>query len=261
MMPLSPRRIRFLARALLALVLLFAITLIAAMKLSEVRLADLLQLLAQVLETYRVAGYGIYLLTFFIAAMVGIIPLSLVAMVGGALYGAINGFLLSAAATLASSIAAFLLSRYAFRAAIHRWLSHHMVLARIDEEIARRGWRFVLLLRLSPVVPFSLGSYAFGLTTISLHSFLLGTLGALPALFAFVYSGALSGMAVATLLGTQARPGPFEMALFGIGLLVTFVTIVYFAQIARKAIRGDLLRPPATPDAVAADRHGSEPRP
>lgn len=260
-MSLPPRRIHFLTRALFALVVCLAIAFLISVKLGEHRLPDLLRLLAQALETYRVAGYGIYLLTFFIAAMVGIIPLSLIAVVGGALYGAFYGFILSAAATLTSSIAAFLLSRYAFRALIHRWLSHHMVLARIDEEIARRGWHFVLLLRLSPVVPFGLGSYAFGLTTVTLRSFLLGTLGALPALFAFVYTGALSGMAVATLLGRQAKPGPLEMALFGIGLLVTFVTIVYFAQIARKAIRGDLLQTRATADAVPASGSISETRP
>lgn len=252
-MPLSLRRIGFLSRVLLSLVLLLAIVLIAVMNLGEVRLADLLRLLAQASDTHRVTGYGIYVATFFIAAMVGIIPLSLIAMVGGALYGAVNGFLLSAMAALASSIAAFLLSRYAFRTAIHRWLSHHLVLARIDEEISRRGWRFVLLLRLTPVVPFSLGSYAFGLTTIRLPSFLMGTLGALPALFAFVYSGTLSGMAVATLMGTHAMPGSLEVTLFGIGLVVTIVTIVYFIQIARKAIRVDLLQPQSMKDGVGAD--------
>ena len=240
-MPLSAHRLRHLTRILLGLLALLAAAFLATLRLGDYHLADLLRLLAAVLETYRTAGYGIYLLTFFVAAMLGIVPLSLIAVLGGALYGVVSGFVLASAATLASSVAAFLLARHAFRAPIHRWLSHHLVLSRIDEEIARRGWRFVLLLRLSPVVPFSLGSYAFGLTTVRLRAFLIGTLGALPALFAFVYTGALSGLALA-ILGGKAVPGPLEMGLFGLGLLFTLVTLVYFAGIARKAVRGDLLR-------------------
>jgi uncharacterized membrane protein YdjX (TVP38/TMEM64 family) len=165
-------------------------------------------------------------------------------MLGGALYGTMTGFLLSAAAAMASALAAFLLSRYAFRSAINRWLSRHLVLSRIDEEIAARDWRFVLLLRLSPVIPFSLGSYALGLTTLRLGAFLLGTLGALPALFAFVYTGALSGLAVTTLAGAKAAPRPLEVTVLAAGLVFTVVTIVYFAGIARKAMREDLLRSP-----------------
>jgi uncharacterized membrane protein YdjX (TVP38/TMEM64 family) len=243
LMRLPVRRRRLLTRVIAGIVLVVVVVSLVVVKVSGLRLPDLLRLLAEVIENYRVAGQGIYLFAFFAAAMAGIVPLSLIAVMGGALFGALQGFLLSASATVISAVAAFLLSRYAFRAPIHRWLSQHMVLSRIDEEIARRGWRFVLLLRLSPVVPFSLGSYAFGLTKVGFRAYLLGTLGALPALFAFVYTGAVSGMAVATMLGTKAGPGALETVLFGCGLVFTVVMIVYFAQIARKAIRSDLLRP------------------
>lgn len=243
-MPLSARRIRRLSRALLGLLSLLVVASLTTAELGDYRFADLLRLLAESLETYRAAGHGIYLLAFFVAAMMGIVPLSLIAVLGGALFGVVTAFLLSTVALLTSSVAAFLLARYAFREPVRRWLSRHLALARIDEEIARRGWHFVLLLRLSPVVPFSLGSYAFGLTRVGPRDFFIGTLGALPALFACTYTGALSGLALAV-LGGRAAPGLPELLFLGIGLLCTLVAMVYIIDMARKAVRADLLKPAA----------------
>ncbi|MDD4914308.1 MAG: VTT domain-containing protein [Methylococcales bacterium] len=242
---MSARRIRYLALGVLVVLALLALAFLVSIKLGEYTLTDLLLLLSRLLESYRLAGYGIFMLTFFIVSMLAVIPLSPIAMLGGALYGVPMGFLLSSVATLLSSVAAFVLSRHALRAPIHRWLSHHLVLARIDDEIARRGWHFVLILRLSPLVPFGLGSYALGLTTVRLRAFLFGTLGALPALFALVYAGSLSGMAISFMLGAKAMPRPIELALFVAGLIFTVVMLMYFTHIARKAIRMDHLKAPA----------------
>lgn len=51
----------------------------------------------------------------------------------------------------------------------------------VDEAVARDGWKIVLLTRLSPVFPFILLKYAFGLTRVSLkHYFFASWLGIIP---------------------------------------------------------------------------------
>jgi uncharacterized membrane protein YdjX (TVP38/TMEM64 family) len=60
--------------------------------------------------------------------------------------------------------------------------------------LAQDGWRLVCVLRVSPVMPFAMTSYALGLTGISQRAYLLGTLAALPALLGYVTVGALAGM-------------------------------------------------------------------
>lgn len=249
---MSARRLRFIALAIMLLLALLAGGLLFAFKLGGYHISDLLLQVSRLLESYPLAGYGIFFLIFFVVSMLAVIPLSPIAMLGGALYGLSVGFMLSAAATLLSSAVAFLLSRHAFRAPIHRWLSHHLILSRIDHEISRRGWHFVLILRLSPLVPFGLGSYALGLTTVRIRDFLIGTLGALPALFALIYAGSLSGMALSIMFGAKAMPKPVEIGLFSGGLVFTFLMLAYFTHIARKAIRMDMQQLRADP-AVAVD--------
>ena len=47
----------------------------------------------------------------------------------------------------------------------------------IERAVSARGRRIVLLLRLSPVVPFNFLNYALGLTTISVWDFVFASLG------------------------------------------------------------------------------------
>ena len=64
--------------------------------------------------------------------------------------------------------------------------------AAIDRAVGREGLKIVLLTRLSPVFPFNLLNYAFGLTTVSLRDYVLGSLvGMLPGTVMYVYLGSL----------------------------------------------------------------------
>ena len=62
--------------------------------------------------------------------------------------------------------AAYLLGRYAFRTAVEKTTAKTPKFAAIDKAIGKNGWKIVALLRLSPVVPFNLSNYFFGLTAI-----------------------------------------------------------------------------------------------
>src|SRR5207249_1644516 len=77
--------------------------------------------------------------------------------------------------------AAFLVGRYVARDAIARKIQKHQKFAAIDRAVADEGWKIVLLTRLSPVFPFVLLNYAFGLTRVKLSHYVLASwLGMIP---------------------------------------------------------------------------------
>jgi uncharacterized membrane protein YdjX (TVP38/TMEM64 family) len=193
--------------------------------------------LTERLNSYGVTGQAIFLGVFFLASLTGIIPLSLLAIASGALYGLLEGFLVSAIGVNIGALIAFLLSRYAYRSNIDDWESRHLSIQHLDKEIALRGWIFVLLLRLSPVAPYSLASYAFGLTRISMGAYMLGSIGATPALLAYVYTGSLSGLALLTLAGNNVELNPVQLTMLIVGFIATVASVFYFMHIARKGLQ------------------------
>lgn len=253
-------QVRNLARALIVVLLLAAVAVVLYMSLRGTGPVSLLRNIAVTIQSqaHSLSGMLIYLLVFFFASLLGVIPLGLFAILGGALYGMVAGLLLSAAATVSGAMAAFLLCRHAFRSAIHAWLSEHVALARMDREIARHGWRFVLLFRLSPLFPFSLGSYALGLTEIKPVAFLVGTAGAIPNMIVLVSTGALSGLALDAMTDLQGRAGLPEAMILAVGLVATIVINIYLVRIARRALRD--IRDPAC-EAGQAGSAGGDPVP
>ncbi|MDI2090133.1 TVP38/TMEM64 family protein [Commensalibacter oyaizuii] len=124
-----------------------------------------------------------------IISLCGILPASTAAFGSGLLYGIWKGFLLSASATLIGAIISFLLSRSIFRPLIEKFLRRSSRMQKLDHLLHIDGWKLVCLLRISPIMPFAVTSYALGLTSISFRSYLIGTLASLPALFGYVLMG------------------------------------------------------------------------
>jgi uncharacterized membrane protein YdjX (TVP38/TMEM64 family) len=151
-------------------------------------------------------------------AALGIVPASLLGIGAGLAYGVWLGFLLSAAGTLVGGFVAFQLSRSLLRPWVARLLERRVRAARMDDAISRFGWKFVCLMRISPIMPFAATSYALGLTRIGIRAYLLGTLASLPALLGYVVLGALANEGLAATLGGS---GPLRWALLAVGIVAT----------------------------------------
>lgn len=158
------------------------------------------------------------------------IPLT---MTAGVIFGPVEGtILVSVAATIAATIA-FLLARYAARDKVLAWASRNPKFAAIDRAIGRDGLKFVMLLRLSPLLPLAASNYLYGLTSVDLSSYVIGTFfGMLPGTWAYVTTGHV-GKAVLT-EGEGALP--LESWQIVLGLSVTLVALGFVGQLARKAI-------------------------
>lgn len=83
---------------------------------------------------------------------------------------------------VAASVA-FLIARYFARERILKMVEGNKKFLAIDKAIGENGFRVVTLLRLSPLLPFSLGNYLYGLTSVKFVPYVLGRLAFMPNTF------------------------------------------------------------------------------
>jgi uncharacterized membrane protein YdjX (TVP38/TMEM64 family) len=169
-----------------------------------------------------------------LVALVGFIPASLLGVTAGAVYGIECGFGLAAAGVLIGAEVSFLLARSGFRAALVKLIEGRPTFDRLDAALIQGGWSFVLLLRVSPVMPFSLTSFALGLSGISQRAYALGTLGSLPALLLYVILGGLGANSVASLHNSV---GALHFAFLGAGIITTILLTVSGGRMLTRALQ------------------------
>jgi len=77
---------------------------------------------------------------------------------------------------VASCSGPFLIARYFARERILKLVEGNKKFLAIDKAIGENGFKVVTLLRLSPLLPFSLGNYLYGLTSVKFLPYVLGRL-------------------------------------------------------------------------------------
>lgn len=182
-----------------------------------------------------VAGQGawggvLYGVVYVLAALL-FVPGSVLTVGAGLLFGLVWGTVIVSLAATTAAAAAFLIARYLARSRVEALAARNRNFGAIDRAIREKGWRIVALLRLSPLVPFSIGNYLYGLTPVSFWPYVLASWAAmLPGTVLYVYLGA-AGKAAA-----GGGRGPLEWALFGAGLVATAVVTIMVTRAARRQL-------------------------
>ncbi len=101
------------------------------------------------------------------------VPGSLLTVKGGCLFGIVWGSVYVLIAATLGAIWAFLLGRYLSRDWVCQKIGKNSQFQAIDRAVMQEGWKIVLLTRLSPIFPFNLLNYAFGVTQVSLKDYIL----------------------------------------------------------------------------------------
>jgi uncharacterized membrane protein YdjX (TVP38/TMEM64 family) len=92
----------------------------------------------------------------------------------------------------------------------------------------------VLLARLTPALPFFLLNYAFGVTSVKLREYVLGSwLGMIPLIAAYAYAGSLA-VDLAGALAGGLRLGAGSWALVALGFAATIVLALALTRVARR---------------------------
>lgn len=195
-------------------------------------------------RSFGAVGWLLAALIQILIALCGILPASVGALAAGMLYGIVPGFLLSGVATLIGAALAFMLTRSLFRPFIARTLLRWPRIGRLDDAVARDGWRLVCLLRISPIMPFAVTSYALGLTSLRMRQYMIGTLASLPALLGYVVLGKLAGAGLNALSTRQAQP--LRWTLLALAIAATALLTLRLGRIIAK-----VMRLPTTPSEAA----------
>ena len=185
----------------------------------------------------RIGPWGAVLLgAAYIPAALLFVPGSLLTLGAGFALGVGLGTVaVSIGSTLGAS-AAFLAGRTLARGFIEAKISHNPRFRAIDQAVKHEGFKIVLLTRLSPVFPFNLLNYAFGLTPVSLRDYFLASwIGMLPGTVMYVYLGS-AAKNLADLAAGKVEGGTGQQALFGVGLLATVAVTVAVTRVAKRAL-------------------------
>ncbi len=172
----------------------------------------------------------------YIVATVLFIPGSLLTLGSGVLFGVVGGTVCVSIGSVLGATCAFLTGRYLTRDWVSKQIEGNPKFQAIDAAVASEGWKIVLLTRLSPIFPFNLLNYAFGVTQVSLRDYFFASwIGMIPGTVMYVYIGSLAGSLAA--IGAQGRSRTTaEWVLYGIGLLATIALTVYATRLAKKAL-------------------------
>ncbi|MCL2930793.1 MAG: TVP38/TMEM64 family protein [Trichodesmium sp. MAG_R03] len=173
----------------------------------------------------------------YILATVLFLPGSLLTLGGGFLFGRLSGSIYVSIGSTIGATCAFLVGRYLARDWVSKKIAGNEQFKAIDKAVGDEGWKIVGLTRLSPIFPFNLLNYAFGLTQVSLRDYFFASwIGMMPGTVMYVYLGSLAG-SLAT-LGTEGRSRTTaEWILYAVGLIATVAVTVYVTKIAKKALQ------------------------
>jgi uncharacterized membrane protein YdjX (TVP38/TMEM64 family) len=172
----------------------------------------------------------------YIVATILLVPGSLLTLAGGALFGIVRGTLLVLGAASMGASAAFLIARYLARERVAARVQGDARFAAIDRAIGASGLKIVVLLRLSPVVPFNLLNYALGVTSVRFAHYLLGCAAMLPGTLLWVYYGRVIGDVAALAAGARAPRGAGYYVLVAVGLVATIMVTAILTRIAKREL-------------------------
>ncbi len=173
----------------------------------------------------------------YVAAALLLVPGSALAFTAGALFGLLEGTVVVSLASTAAAAAAFLVARGVARERVQRLVATRPRLRALDQAVSEGGWRVVGLLRLSPVVPFSVSNYLFGFTGVRFTPYVLATwIGFLPMTLLEVYLGVVGRAGLEAAAGAGRDRGPGEWAFLGVGAVATVAVAVLLMWLARRKL-------------------------
>ena len=172
----------------------------------------------------------------YVVACVLFIPGSILTLGAGFLFKTFWGTVTVSIGSVLGATAAFLVGRSLLRGRIEQKLAANAKFRAIDRAVGRQGFKIVLLTRLSPVFPFNLLNYAFGLTNVSLRDYVVASwIGMLPGTIMYVYFGS-AARSLSDLAAGKVEGGLGQQVLFGVGLILTVVVTVFVTRIAKRAL-------------------------
>lgn len=184
---------------------------------SRLPLAEWFTQLRQWLPTLGPWAVPAFVLLYLMATVLGL-PNILLILVAGSLFGLVKGIIVASIADTLGAIVCFWVGRTIARERIKRWIGRRPRFSQLDQAVGRKGWKILLLTRLSPLVPSNVLNYGFSCTRVNFWQYsFFSWLGMLPVITLYVYLGSFG----AKLLTDGLTPPKLALQTLGLGLAVT----------------------------------------
>lgn len=140
------------------------------------------------LKRYGKYSILIFILIYSLKPLIGIIPASILSVASGMMFGTFFGTLYTMIGATICATVAFYFARFLGKDFVDKILKGKLAL--LDDNIEKKGFQIILLMRLAVVFPYDPLSYAAGLSKMKYRDFILGTfIGILPEMIAYNYFG------------------------------------------------------------------------
>lgn len=178
-----------------------------------------------------------------------LLPSAAFTLGAGFAYGALGGMALAIPAATLSSAVVFVVSRTLLRGEVERRFAQRPLFVAIDRAVSRHGVWTVVLLRLSPITPFNVLNYAFGLTRLKLRQYVLASVvGVTPGAVFYAYLGSVITSAAAYARGDRPSVGPLATVLYVVGLVATCAVVIILGRLASRELKRQLQHPELGPE-------------
>lgn len=225
MQKISFRNARRISPAKLALwqlvvaLVLFAAIVTLAFTVSSEQWQDLLQ---DLLNNQGWAA-SLTLTGVYILAVILMVPLSPFAITAGVFFGFWQGSAIALIAINIGALVSFLVTRHCIS---RHWLNRSYLHSSFQSSSMRlltsNNIKIISLLRMNPLVPFSLHNYLYGAARTNLRPYLWGTLlGSAPFTLVLVYFG-VTGRVI---YSAGASLGPWQYSMIGLGIVLSLVLL------------------------------------
>ena len=165
----------------------------------------------------------VYFSLFYVIAELIAIPATPLTLSAGYLFGVTNGTILVLLSGVISAIVGFSIGRIFLREKVEGVLDDKPIFRKLDKVTSSDGGlKMLILARLTPIFPFCLLNYFYGVSSISFLTFVLGTtVGFVPTTLLYTYTGLVGKEVV---LGSGS--GPWYMSVCAVIALMGGLKLV-----------------------------------
>ena len=176
-------------------------------------------------------GIGIFsFICIYILIVLLILPASWLSLLSGFLYGSYYGSIIVFISASIGASVAFFLSKTFFAEKLKTLFNRYPKLSVMEKVVEKGGLKLIFLARLSPIFPFSILNYFYGLNNIKFRDFSLGLLGIIPGTFLYCSIGSLA-KSLQELKNVQS---PNNLYMTIIGVVSTFLVVYFLAKYSRE---------------------------